>query len=398
MTDPQSLLSAAAVRQRCGVVAQWVADGRSPHFTWHPDRLADTAAYVIETTRQRYPDLAAVPFHSRWRHFEAGGTDRWGALAASIGDAAERARTAIDLVIPSVLLDAGAGADWRFDDAATGQAHVRSEGLGVASLRWFETGAWAADGRTPRTDAVALQALQPADLDTAFQVRDGNPLVGTEGRIALLQRLGAAIAAQPGIFGTEGRLGRLFDHLQGQAVGGELPAATLLGALLHALGRVWPGRAELDGVPLGDCWQHPALADRWVPFHKLTQWLAYSLLEPLADGGLRITGLDALTGLPEDRNGGLLLDLGLLQPRDAAFATTPWQVHDEPIVEWRAVTVIALDRIAAEVRCQLGLTPEQLPLACVLEGGTWAAGRRIAAERRPGGPPPLTLRSDGTVF
>jgi hypothetical protein len=398
MTDPHSLLSAAAVRERCGVVAQWVADGRSPHFTWHPERLADTAAYVIETTRERYPDPAAVPFHSRWRHFEAGGVDRWGPLAAPVGDAAERARTAIDLVIPSVLLDAGAGADWRFADATSGQIHARSEGLGVASLRWFETGAWAADGHTLRTDASALQAVQPSDLDAAFQVRDGNPLVGTEGRIALLRRLGAAIAAQPGVFGNEGRLGRLFDHLHGQAVGGALPAATLLGTLLQVLGRVWPGRAELDGVPLGDCWQHPALADRWVPFHKLTQWLAYSLLEPLADGGLRVTGLDALTGLPEYRNGGLLLDLGLLRPRAATFAATPWQVHDEPIVEWRAVTVIALDHIAAEVRRQLGPTAAQLPLACVLEGGTWAAGRRIAAQRRPGGAPPLTLQSDGTVF
>ena len=41
---------------------------------------------------------------------------------------------------------------------------------------------------------------------------------------------------------------------------------------------------------------------------------------------------------------------------------------------------------------------EQLPLAKVLEGGTWAAGRRIARERREGGGPPLTIVSDGTVF
>jgi len=67
-------------------------------------------------------------------------------------------------------------------------------------------------------------------------------------------------------------------------------------------------------------------------------------------------------------------------------------------VEWRAVTVMALDRIAAQVRHQLGLDARQLPLARVLEGGTWAAGRRIAAEQRPGGGPPLQLLSDGTVF
>jgi hypothetical protein len=75
-----------------------------------------------------------------------------------------------------------------------------------------------------------------------------------------------------------------------------------------------------------------------------------------------------------------------------------WKVDDEAIVEWRAVTVITLDRIADLVRAQLGLTAAQFPLARVLEGGTWAAGRRIAAEKRAGGGPPLNLVSDGTVF
>jgi hypothetical protein len=62
------------------------------------------------------------------------------------------------------------------------------------------------------------------------------------------------------------------------------------------------------------------------------------------------------------------------------------------------VTVIALDRIAAAVRQQLMKSGAEFPLARVLEGGTWAAGRRIAAERRPGGPPPVQIQSDGTVF
>jgi hypothetical protein len=38
-----------------------------------------------------------------------------------------------------------------------------------------------------------------------------------------------------------------------------------------------------------------------------------------------------------------------------------------------------------------------MPLAAILEGGTWAAGRRIAETLR-GGAPPLTIDSDGTVF
>ena len=50
------------------------------------------------------------------------------------------------------------------------------------------------------------------------------------------------------------------------------------------------------------------------------------------------------------------------------------------------------------VRAQLGKTAAELPLARILEGGTWAAGRAVARERRPGGGPPLHIRSDGTVF
>lgn len=395
----RALLTAAAVRERCTAVLQWVADGRSDHFTWHAGQLDDAAAYVIDTARARHPDWTAVPLHSRWRHFEAGAVDRWAALAQRVpADRTERARVAIDLVIPSVLLDAGAGARWHYTDRLTDQTHGRSEGLGVASLRWFASGAWSADGRSLRTDAAALQALSGAALETAFQVREDNPIVGLDGRRALLQRLGAAIAAQPAVFGPAGRLGHLFDHLQAQAEHGRLPAATLLHTLLTVFGRVWPGRAELAGIPLGDCWQHRAVPDGWVPFHKLTQWLAYSLLEPLAAGGVQVTGLHELTGLPEYRNGGLLLDLGLLRPRQPTFASTAWQVGDEAIVEWRAVTVIALDRVAEAMRHRLGLDAEQLPLARVLEGGTWAAGRRIAATLRPGGAPPLTLLSDGTVF
>ena len=105
-----------------------------------------------------------------------------------------------------------------------------------------------------------------------------------------------------------------------------------------------------------------------------------------------------LTGLPEYRNGGLLLDLGVLQARDRAFHTRRWTVDAEPIVEWRALTVALLDRIAEPIRTKLGFAAEDFPLAKALEGGTWATGRRLAKEKRGDGSPPLTVISDGTVF
>ncbi len=158
----------------------------------------------------------------------------------------------------------------------------------------------------------------------------------------------------------------------------------------------------LGDTPVGDCWPHPALGDKgssagWIPFHKLSQWLTYSLLEPFAWAGVPVTGLDALTGLPEYRNGGLLLDAGVLTFKNAQLAQLPMRADHTLIVEWRALTVALLDELAPMVRQRLGKTEAQMPLACVLEGGTWAAGRVLAQQQRDG-KPPLNIESDGTIF
>lgn len=395
----QGLLTAAAIRQRCAFVMAEAEAGRLAHFAYHADKLDDAAAYVVETIRARYPDLA-VPYHSRWRHFEAGGVDRWRAPRASFTDKRERARASFDLAIVSVLLDAGAGDRWRYREPATGLALARSEGLAVASFDMMAAGAF---GAPWRADAAALAALDAGSLARGFQVGADNPLVGLDGRVALLRRLGAVIAETPDVFGAPARVGHLFDHLVSYARDGALPAARVLEAVLRALGPIWPSRLSLGGVALGDVWRHPAArtadaGNGLVPFHKLSQWLTYSLLEPIEETGITVTELDALTGLPEYRNGGLLLDLGLLTPKDPALPTRPLSAGDEPIVEWRALTVMLLDRLAERVRARLGRDAASFPLAKVLEGGTWAAGRRIAAALRPGGPPPLTIVSDGTVF
>jgi hypothetical protein len=113
---------------------------------------------------------------------------------------------------------------------------------------------------------------------------------------------------------------------------------------------------------------------------------------------VRVTGLDALTGLPEYRNGGLLLDGGLIVPRNPRDLQRVWKPQDDFIIEWRALTVALLDELAPRVRQGLGRSAEALPLACILEGGTWAAGREIALERRSDGAPPLRIDSDGTLF
>ena len=135
-----------------------------------------------------------------------------------------------------------------------------------------------------------------------------------------------------------------------------------------------------------------------VPFHKLSQWLTYSLAEALAGAGHPLVGLEDLTGLAEYRNGGLFIDGGVLAPRDPAVLDTAHLPEAEIVVEWRALTLALLDRLAPLVREEVGVDDEGMPLASVLEGGTWATGRRLAQRAREGGGPPIRIVSDGTVF
>lgn len=402
------LLNAAAVRERAHEMLAIGIAGGLDHWTVDLDRLAETARYVAAVIRDQYPTLA-VPFHARWRHFAIDGADLWGPAAGARDwlDPASRARAEFDLAIVSVLLDAGSGPGWAYADAVTGRSLTRSEGLAIASLRMFETGAFSIAEDDPwRVDAVALTLLSAADLARGFQVTPDNPLVGLEGRAALLRRLGQTCLAEPDLFALEDepRPGGLFDAMVDRADDRDrLPAATILEVLLEALGPVWRDRLSLGGIDLGDCWAHPAIkrddaTDGLVPIHKLSQWLSYSLVEPLQTAGVEITDLDGLTGLAEYRNGGLFMDLGVLRLKDPDNAARAWPVSDPLVVGWRAMTVALLDRLAPLVRDELGVTPKAMPLASVLEGGTWAAGRRAAAERRPGGGPPLTILSDGTVF
>jgi hypothetical protein len=385
MTPAAWLLTPDAVRDRCNAVLELAEQDRLLHFRFHPALLDDVADYVAAVIRGNYPDLA-IPYHARWRHFEVGGIDRWSAFAAELRgyESAEIARIRIELCTVSVLLDAGAGPAWRFREPETGQVLSRSEGLAVASLYAFRAGLFSSDPRRPgRADAEGLSDLSDAPLADAFQVSPDNPLAGFAGRAELLRNLGAALRAR-----QEARLGALLDRWRGRTMN----ARELLVTVLDLLAPIWPRR-------MGDVWHHPMLEPPGlVPFHKLSQWLCYSLVEVLEEASIPVRGLDQLTGLAEYRNGGLFIDLGALSLREPSLAAAPLAVDHPAVVEWRALTVALLDRIAPMLRVRLGRDAAALPLARLLQGGTWDAGRRIARERRADGSPPLVVQSDGTVF
>lgn len=378
-----------------------------PNFRVDLGKLEATAQLVIDTTRKAYPTLD-VPFHSRWRHFDIDGFDYWKEIDQAMAwpSTAERSRTAMDLAIVSVLLDAGAGPNWRFLYEVSGEYVSRSEGLALASLVMFRNCEFSKWPSYPlRVDAEMLEGITERKLAENFQVRNDNPLAGVAGRADLLRRLGRTIAAKPEVFGRNDtpRPGGLFDHLAALANNGTIAAPIILREVLTHLGPIWPSRLTLGGVALGDCWKHSALktgdaTTGLVPLHKLSQWLSYSLIEPLQWAGIEVTDIDGLTGLAEYRNGGLFIDAGVLALRDPAASQREHTVDSELVVEWRALTVALLDRLADVIRTKLNRDRQSLPLARILQGGTWTAGRNIARQKRADGGPPLKIVSDGTVF
>jgi hypothetical protein len=399
------LRSPRAIRERCGQIFELAMQDRLQHFRCHLDRLDATADYVIQVMQENYPDLQ-IPFHSRWRHFEVGGRSRMDWLNQQMQslDPIERTRIKFDLAITSVLLDAGAGQQWCYREPDTDLLLRRSEGLAIASFHLFRQGYFSSQPNyLLQADAIGLTRLTETELAAGLQHSSENPLVGLSGRLELLQKLGQVIQLDPDLFGHPPRLGNLVDYLLQQSHSQTLTVNTIFQAVLSGLSAIWPGRLAIAQVNLGDVWPHTALpqtglGSQWVPFHKLSQWLTYSLLEPLEELGLTLLDLDDLTGLAEYRNGGLCIDMGLLQPKDEKILRDRYLPGAEAIVEWRALTIVLLDQIAQVIRQRLGQSTRQLPLVKVLEGGTWAAGRKMAAQLRAEGGPPIEIVSDGTVY
>ncbi|MDX2014986.1 MAG: DUF1688 family protein [Myxococcaceae bacterium] len=387
ITDP------ATIRARTQHVLDAALAGETA-FAVDLSKLGPCVDFVMQVTNENYP-RGDIPFHGRYEHLKAGGVDRLAKLLATMGpaDRVEQARALVDLVVVSVLLDAGAGPAWTYVE--DGVTYSRSEGLAVASAAMFMEGAFSHDG-SRRVTAEGLAKLTVARVSQGMQVSAQNPMTGLEGRATLLKRLETSLRSAPALF-RGGRPGGMVDALLAQPQ--PVAATSLLRLLLFGFSTMWPARVTLEGIGFGDVWPWRGDGpDAWIPFHKLSQWLAYSLVEPLEHGGVRFTGVEELTGLPEYRNGGLFLDFGVLTLRDPTLATIELEASHPAIIEWRALTVQLLDRVGDEVCRRMGKTKQQLPLARVLQGGTWSAGRAIAKQKRPGGLPPLTLKSDGMVF
>lgn len=406
------LLSPESVRKSAHRMLDFAKAGNT-HFKVNLEKISELSDYVLTVMRENYPTLE-IPFHSRKNHLNAGGIHRTERLTKALKEQnssispLEIAKVQFELVVVSVLLDAGAGARWYYFDERHQREYSRSEGLAVASFEMFMKGGFSSDLARPlQVDAQGLLNLTQQNLEHHFQVSAKNPIDGIAGRTQLLKTLGEIINRHTLIYPHQ-RLGDCLEFIlkENSALGPAakpLPAKAVLQFVLKNWGDIWPARLKLHGQSLGDVWQYSQIKNQeplseYVPFHKLSQWLTYSLLVPIMEAGISVQGVELMTGLPEYRNGGLLLDSGLLEFKNSGEAQKSYRASDEVIIEWRALTVALLDLIGEAIQKKLNKTAVELPLAKVLEGGTWAAGRKIAKVKREGGGPPLNIISDGTVF
>lgn len=423
------LLTIQSVRERTQPIFKLALDNNLDYFDVDLKKIPDVIQFVTGVIVRDFKDLSTIPPHGRWGHLNAGGHDRVEQLIskwrASLFDDVEIGKKLVDLFVFSVLVDAGAGNSWSYTETATGESYNRSEGLAIASIDLFINGELSANTKDPYVvNGSKLVEFAKEDLLKGFQISESNPLSGEDGRLNLIQNLGKALVSNKEIFGEDGRPGNLIDYLKKKTYpdGKTIEFPIIWDALMEGFTPIWPkGRVEIDGISLGDAWPLSTTSkvgakefiDTIVPFHKLTQWLSYSLLVPLQKYGyeFEIKEQSLQTGLPEYRNGGLFVDFGVLDLKKEHLerglelskeinSKTPeipsFKPDDGVIVEWRAITIGFLDYILPLVNKELDY---ELSLPQLIEAGSWKSGREIAAKLRPSTKgPPIDLFSDGTVF
>ncbi|XP_049848236.1 uncharacterized protein LOC126313327 [Schistocerca gregaria] len=393
------------VRAASKKVYELAKQNKTKYFSLHLEKLEWTIDFVTEVIRTNYPS-GNIPHHSRWRHFEQ---------VTSIEDLKknwkcsdkEKVRRLVDLAVISVLLDAGTGTKWKYLDKDN-RTLTRSEGLAKATLDMFEAGMFSSDPASPhRVNTLGILKLTFSDFKHALQHSITNPLASIDARYKVLQKFAESLALNPHVFGYEViRPGNLVDwalrETRHDHSSQPLSMYTLFGTLVRTFSSVWP--TNTPKIKQGDVWQYQLLkvpgvpGSDLVPFHKITQWVCYSLYEPLTSLGISISDLDALTALAEYRNGGLFFDSGVLSLKNPSDSDYEYDVGAELVIEWRSLTIALVDLIAPHIRKNLNMSESELPMSKILQGGTWDAGRKLAQRIRPDGSPPISIRLNGITF
>jgi GTP cyclohydrolase II len=367
-----SLKNISKVRESCQEVYNYVKNNKSKYFKINEDKLESGSEYIANYTKNKYPNLN-INYHSRLSHIENWENEilKWDC------DITEKIKRMIDLTFISVFLDAGAGNKWTY--IKDGKKYNRSEGLAMAAFDMFNNGVFSSDSALPtRVNSHKLKNLSRDDLINGFQLTKKNYLIGLDGRLDLLKNFGKILDKNKKYFGKEiARPGNIIDHLGTNQID------------FNELSNIIFNFSELTQ----DVHIHTDLK-MYIPYHKLLQWLLYSLIDLFMKFRINVINTETLTALPEYRNGGMIIDLGIIEIKDKTLFNKKHDINSDLIIEWRCLTVILIDIIKEKVNIILN---SNLHLGQLLESGTWKIGRELAKKNR-NGLSPFTILSNGTVM
>lgn len=375
------------VRRRAHAFLDMGIAGKLNHVGLDLTKLDDALGLVLETTKEIYPDFQ-IPPYGIWRAFETGGIDRWSAMASAreFETAQEMLLAAADLALLALFMKTRRPGNWVFEDPMTSSKVAGDDALALAAFHMFASGSFSGEMTDPyRVDAETLVRLDLNELTSGLQWdRDADQeLLGA--MQAHLKRFGEAMALRPDLF-SEGKLTRpgvLALRLAGEA-GAGIDASKLLDNLLETFAPVWDGGAKAGDVGLGDSFDYTGKSagseTTTVPFHLCAQEMVYSLLEPFAWAGFEVTGLEDLTPPSDLAHAALFVQTGVLAISSENDEALPEETKTDRMVELRALSAALADKLADRLRSELDVSADQVPLTCILEGGTSRAGLRILSQ------------------
>lgn len=374
------------IRRKAHMMLALAAEDRLDHVGVDLDRLDTAVATVLETTRENYPDFQ-IPPYGVWRSFEAGGIDRWQAMASARGfeTAEQMLAGAADLALLGIAMSTLHPAGWRYEDRMTETVATGTTASALAAFHMFASGSFSSEMTDPyRVDAGALVSMDLIELAAGLQWDDRDDADHLKAMQRHLKRFGEALALRPDLFG-EGeatRPGLLAVRLAKES-DGPIDAAQILDRILEALAPVWEGGATSGDIWLGDAFVHSGLPGNdvhaIVPFHLAAQQMVYALVEPFAWAGFEVAGLEKLTAPADLVHAALFVQSGVLALKGDSGSLAPEAIRDR-MIEIRALTLALTDKLAERLASGLGMSLDQVPFTCILEGGTSRAGNHIVEQ------------------
>jgi Protein of unknown function (DUF1688) len=399
-----TLFQPEEIRRKAHDFLERAVDGELSHVDVDLSEMDRVLLKVLEVTKGNYPDFQ-IPPHGVWRDFEAGDFDRWGALASARGfeSAEEMLVAAADLAVIANYMKTRHPENWVFEDRMTATQAEGMQASALAAFHMFASGSFSSDMSDPyRVDAETLIRMDLGELADALQwnlQRDAGMLEDMQRH---LKRLGEALALRPDLFseGDVTRPGLLATRLAKQS-SSAVDAGIALDRLLESLAPVWDGGAVSGEIALGDCFAHSQFPgsdlEQLFPFHLTAQEIVYSLVEPFAWAGWEVSGLEVLSAPADLPHVALFSQAGVLNARRREEKLSGSEALD-CMIELRAISMALTDKLADMLCAKLQVTPDQLPLSCVLEGGTSRAGAQILQQNETEAKKLGQLLNPGSVF